>query len=130
MVAELTPPAPEWAALPVGAELAGVLERVDPAGLDDSPVVDVVVAAERQIAHLRALQLRAMAQLTGRPNYARCGGRDGVGSPRHTHDPVRAVGSELSAALAWTPGHADTGSRSRSNSSRISPPSWRRSTPA
>ncbi|WP_026874875.1 DUF222 domain-containing protein [Jiangella gansuensis] len=107
MVAELTPPAPEWAALPVGGELAGVLERVDPAALGDSGVIDVVLAAERQIAHLRALQLRSMAELTGRGNYASCGGRDGAGSPRHTHDPVRAAGSELSAALAWTPGHAD-----------------------
>ncbi|TDE07498.1 DUF222 domain-containing protein, partial [Jiangella asiatica] len=110
MVAELvSSPVPEWAALPVGAELAAVLEEVDPAALGDSGVVDVVFAAERQIAHLRALQLRAMAELTGRENYASCRGCGDAdaASLRHTHDRVRAAGSELSAALAWTPGHAD-----------------------
>ncbi|TDD93927.1 DUF222 domain-containing protein, partial [Jiangella asiatica] len=65
---------------------------------------------ERQIAHLRALQLRAMAELTGRENYASCRGCGDAdaASLRHTHDRVRAAGSEVSAALAWTPGHADT----------------------
>ncbi|TDD94958.1 hypothetical protein E1269_31595, partial [Jiangella asiatica] len=74
MVAEFTPPVPDWVVLPTGAELAAVLEVVKPGGLDDSGVVDVVLAAERQIAHLRALQLRAMAELTGRENYASCRG--------------------------------------------------------
>ncbi|TDE00249.1 HNH endonuclease signature motif containing protein [Jiangella asiatica] len=110
MVAQLSSsPVPDGLTLPVGAELAVALEEVDLGVLDDSPVVDVVIAVERQVAHLRALQLRAMAELAARENYASCGGGDDGDAqvPRHSHDPVRAAGSEVSAALAWTPGHAD-----------------------
>ena len=97
---------------PVGAELAVALEGVGDEllrGLDDSPLIDVIVAAERQIAHLHAVQARAMVELSRRENYAFCGrcGEDDETTPGHDHDPIRAVGSELSAALSWTPTVAD-----------------------
>ncbi|WP_298322656.1 DUF222 domain-containing protein [Haloactinopolyspora sp.] len=105
------PPTPEWADYPPGVELAAVLEEVDVAGLDDdSPVVDLIVAVERQVAHLRAVQMRAIVELSQRENYRFCGGCDDdaeMHSTRHWHDPIRAVGSELSAALSCTPAQAD-----------------------
>ena len=104
---------PDLAGVPVGAVLAATLESVDEGvlrGLGDSPLVDVIIAAERQIAHLQAMQLRAMAELSVRENYAFCGGCGDAdeNSIGHEHNPVRAVGSELSAALSWTPAQADS----------------------
>ena len=98
--------------LSAGAELAQALERLDVdalRGLEDSPLVDVIIAAERQIAHLQALQVRATVELSRRENYAFCGGCDDAAenSLGHEHNAVRAVGSELSAALSWTPHQAD-----------------------
>ncbi|PSL08517.1 uncharacterized protein DUF222 [Haloactinopolyspora alba] len=100
----------EWESCGPGAELAVALEGVDVPGAEDGPLVDVIVAAERQVAHLRALQMRAMAELSERENYAFCGGCDDAweASPEHAHDRVRAVGSEVSAALSCTPAQADT----------------------
>lgn len=95
-----------------GAELPGALEGLDDAvlrGLDDSPLVEVIVAAERQVAYLQAVQMRAMVELSRRQNYGFCGGCDDAdeNSIGHEHSRIRAVGSELSAALSWTPGRAD-----------------------
>lgn len=100
---------PEWADRAPGAQLAAALEAVEVEQLDDSPVVDLLVAVERQIAHLHAVQMKAMAELSLRENYAFCGGcdEDDETSMRHQHSRVRAVGSEVSAALACTPGQAD-----------------------
>lgn len=103
--------APEWAGYAPGVELGAALEDVDVLALEDSPVVDVIVSVERQIAHLRAIQMNAMVELSRRENYAFCGGCDDdalEASTQHLHHPVRAVGSEVSAALHCTPRQADT----------------------
>jgi Domain of unknown function (DUF222) len=113
------------AARPVGLEaallteqLATVLSSVagtagsdagtDPAAPSDPPdgavaverdLVDEIAAAERVRARAEAAQLRAMAELAGRPMFAGCA-EHGHGDPRHG---VRGAASVVSAELRLSP---------------------------
>jgi len=58
------------ASLPPGAALASVLGLVDPVGVDDFDLVDVIAACERQAAWAAAVQATAVAELAGRAVFA------------------------------------------------------------
>ncbi|MGH8827578.1 MAG: hypothetical protein ACRDVZ_08285, partial [Jiangellaceae bacterium] len=95
-----------------GAGLAALLEGLDAVAADDGGLVDAIVAAQRQISHLRGLQARWSHELATRESYAFCAGcddevDDARGWVRHRDHPVRVVASELSAALCWAPFQAD-----------------------
>ncbi|NEE02329.1 DUF222 domain-containing protein [Phytoactinopolyspora halotolerans] len=96
------------AATAPGPALGLALEECQPRQLDDYDVVDAIVACERQMAHLQAVQARMVQELSGRENYAFCVACEDteVDNAFHTHDRADAVGQELSPALTWTPNEA------------------------
>lgn len=93
---------PEWSGMPGGPELNQALASAVPARLDDRDVVELVRAHARMIAHHEAQLAAAIAELARRPGYGRCT------NTGERHDPLRAAADEVSAALRWSPAHADT----------------------
>ncbi|TDD93968.1 DUF222 domain-containing protein, partial [Jiangella asiatica] len=81
------------------------LAEVDPAELPTHDVVLVARAWERLKAHAEAQQVRVFAELAARPEYHRCSYPD-TAAGTHEHRAVQGAGSEISLALAWSPGRA------------------------
>ncbi|WP_162606590.1 DUF222 domain-containing protein, partial [Jiangella asiatica] len=93
------------AALPPGLRLAAALAEIEPAKLPAHDVVLVARAWERLKAHAEAQQARVFAELASRPEYERCTYPDHARGV-HQHRAVQTAGSEISLALAWSPGRA------------------------
>jgi hypothetical protein len=96
------PDEPLWASLPPGVELAEVVDDIEPRALDVDDLVRLVHAHTKLIAHHEAGAAEAMAALTRRSAYSFCSN-----GAEETHDRIKAAADEISAALMWTPSHAD-----------------------
>ncbi|WP_026877001.1 HNH endonuclease signature motif containing protein [Jiangella gansuensis] len=91
--------------LPPGPELVAELAGIEVAGLPAHDLVVLAVAWERQKAYAEARQLAVFAALAAQPEYQHCTYPDTAGGT-HEHRAVQAAGSEVSLALAWSPGRA------------------------
>src|SRR5262245_12293688 len=84
------------ATLAPGAALASVLESIDPAGVDDFDLVDLIAGCERLSSWVAAVQAAAIAELAGRAVF------DG-----RRVEARRLVGMEVSARLRLSPSTAE-----------------------
>jgi hypothetical protein len=94
----------ELPALPPGPVLGGLLHELD-GELDTATermLVDVMAGWQRQAGHAEAAQLRAMAELAGRPMFAGCA-EHGHDDPAHG---IRGAASVVSAELRLAPAAA------------------------
>ncbi|HEX6576950.1 MAG TPA: hypothetical protein VF082_01180, partial [Jiangellaceae bacterium] len=81
------------------AAVSGEPFEVDPAVAVEHDLVDLISGVERVRARAEASQLRAMAELAGRPMFAGCA-EHGHGDPAHG---VRGAASVVSAELRLSP---------------------------
>jgi hypothetical protein len=77
-------------------------DEADPAVAVERDLVDLIAAAERVRAGAEAAQLRAVAELAGRPMFAGCA-EHGHGDPAHG---IRGAASVISAELRLSPSAA------------------------
>lgn len=96
------PDEPLWATLAPGVELAELVDEMEPRALDVDDLVRLVQAHTKLIAHHEAGAAEAMAALTRRSAYSFCSN-----GAEETHDRIKAAADEISAAMMWTPSHAD-----------------------